>query len=197
MALDPLKRAFLSVFPVIGPHADIEAELLLAGKKPVASFVVDDFDDEQLSNLSQRSLKKHLDRLRLDDAVEFGKLISKDVKVNAPRPDLQDQILRYYALPHEKDNLEKITRSHESILSGQEDGAPNADFGKIYGYRKRDTLLFNLIITNRHIPQATKMAIISMNANCQIALREQLLLDAGHDPEEWYESLPQNPSPAP
>lgn len=72
-----MRRSFLSAFPVIGPHADIEMELMLAGKKPITwTFVAP--DDATCDDI--RMQKAHRDRKLLDRAVTQGKLISVDVE---------------------------------------------------------------------------------------------------------------------
>ena len=81
-----LKNIFNSVagsLPVIGPHAGIEADLLLAGKKPLGWVIVEP-DDATFQDPFDQA--EHEGRKKLDEAVRQGKLKSMDVIVHRGRP---------------------------------------------------------------------------------------------------------------
>jgi hypothetical protein len=183
--LKSLKQAFLAACPVIGPHAGIEVDLMLAGKKPLTWIPV--FSD-QANFADWRVMKMHEDRLRLDAAVEQGLLIAKDVTAFAGDPEKAFPV-RHYALPSEKRRLEMLVAFNQCAMNDQDVSQADLkeDVGRYLGYRRRDVLFFNHIVNSPFIPGPIKTWIIDANAPCQRARRDQLLREAGVDVEAWHE----------
>lgn len=183
MSLKSLKEKFLSALPVIGPHADIEADLMLAGKKPLMwTFVAPDemhFDDPRMQ-------KQHEDRKRLDQAVKEGKLIALDItRDNAGHPD-SINVFRHYAQPEEEDKLKRIVAFNEKTFNFQDYSEVNLDkdIGHYLGYRRRDILFFNNTIGSPYLPEAAKRWIVGLNESAQRAYRTRLLEECGHNSDE-------------
>ncbi len=80
-----LKTIFLAQIPIIGPHSDIEGELLLLGKKPLGWISINLTNDprliaERLTSIKWQQITKERDIQRqLDKAVSQGRLYSIDV----------------------------------------------------------------------------------------------------------------------
>lgn len=173
--LSNLRRHFLNAMPVIGPHADIEAELLLAGIKPVGFLFV--FRDEEKEFLQDwRSKKLYRDVKILDQAVTQGKLKSMDMPLNG------SGILRYYCQPG-KERLMKIAADGNA---GDEEAQKLSSWHKILGYRRRDELFFNFC---QRLPMSVRDAIVEFNANAQVTHREELLKQCKIDPDQWDAQL--------
>lgn len=188
-SITSLKRAFLSAFPVIGPHHCIEAELMLAGKKKITWFPVahDDvvFEDYEFQKL-------HDDRKILDIAVAEGKLISVDVNKydsNYPEPI---SIMRHYTQLGQEENLKMISEFNKHAFgfadSSEAKVKLDKDMGYYLSYRKRDILFFNFV-ENGLVPSFITKAILNLNSSCQAALREKLLLEAGYDLQKWSDNF--------
>ncbi len=184
MNLKSLRNKFLSQLPVVGPHADIEAELMLAGLKPITWTVVVP-EDKHIEDL--RIKIRHEGRKRLDEAVKEGKLIAIDVEQALPQDPGNLTIIRHYAQPENEDKLKRIAAFNTNAFNGEPSSIDlGVDMGYHLGYRKRDILFFNWIINSRLLPDKLKEKIIDINRYSQIALRERLLEQAGHSPDEWY-----------
>ncbi len=63
------------------------------------------------------------------------------------------------------------------------------DMGHYMGFRKRDILYGNMIFSGK-LPKYITNTLINLNAPCQKARGEQLLLEAGYDLEKWKSELP-------
>jgi hypothetical protein len=179
-----MKRSFLALFPVVGPHADIEAELMLVGKKPITwSLVVPD----DVTFKAWRTQKEHQDRKLLDQAVAEGKLIAVDVEMR--HPDQHITIFRHYAQLGQEENLRRVSEFNKHAFNS--DHLPEVDLdkdiGHYLGYKKRDILFFNNF---NLLPNFITRAIINLNSLCQQARREKLLIEAGYDLQAWYDNLP-------
>jgi hypothetical protein len=175
--LGKLKRDFLAALPVIGPHADIEAELLLAGIKPVGWLWIYP-DDETFKNWRMR--KEQRDRKILDRAVAEGKLKSIDtVRDNIP-------VRRFYCQPGREEDMQWV----KAIEDGDENAARDCkkEWNELYGYRKRDVLFYNYYF---RFPEQLGSLMRQMNANAQMYHREKLLEECGIDPAQWVEQLRQ------
>lgn len=146
-----LKNLFNSLagqLPVIGPHANIEARLLLAGKKPLGWVLVEP-DELVFDNPSAQA--EHEARKGLDEAVRAGKIIAEDVLVyrlsdanGVVRERSEPLNFRHYCQPgHEKD-LEAVVAYNRKAFNHEEpDGSLlKKDFGEYLGYRKRDIKLW-------------------------------------------------------
>ncbi|GEM_PF-207686 len=189
MKFKSLKREFLAAFPVIGPHVGIEAELMLAKKKDITWSPVFDGD----TNFGDdRILKMHLDRKRMDQAVEEGALIAMDVEYMHPQTPGERHILRHYAQPECEDILKRVVAcyKYDRDPENHPESYLEKDIGHYLGYKKRDILFFNNVVNNQAIPRSVASAIVGMNAACQRARREKLLLEAGYDIQEWRDNLP-------
>lgn len=189
-----LKRSFLAAFPVIGPHADIEAELMLAGRKPLTwlNIVPDEFKDS-----SPRAKKMHRDIKLLDKAVAEGKLLSIDVKLPSPG---DANIIRHYAQPEQEESLKLMSEFNRQIWNCDDTSKLDLDkladnigmdknkgFGEYLGYKKRDILFFKYTTS---MPKFISNALINLNASCQQARVEKSLIETGHDLQKWYNNLP-------
>lgn len=122
-----LKQAFFKALPVIGPHNYIEAELLLAGIKPIGVFDVYSQQQRQTKPLFE---KLALDQLKLDKAVKNGLLSSLAIE------DEYGQ-RKYYCqkgLEPEMQELCDVVRQKQK---------PFLRIAELLGYRKRDAYLFN------------------------------------------------------
>jgi len=152
-----LKNIFNNVvgnLAVIGPHFGIEAELLLAGKKPLGwlgSGVYPDelvFDDPALQ-------AEHEGRKKLDEAVRQGKLKSMDIIVHKARVNPYDvdsefqelskpEIVRHYCQPGKEKDMETMVAYNEKAFNGEEPPVDllQKDIGTYLGYRDKDVKLW-------------------------------------------------------
>ena len=184
----PIKTRFLSEFPVIGPYTDIEADLMLAGKKPLTWTLV---VPEDCLHEGIGTLIEHEGRKRLDKAVEEGRLISRDVEVKHPDSPAEPMIFRHYAQPDKKDSLKQMADFNTAAFNFKDVSRIHLDksIGEHLGYRKRDRFLFENVINNPLLPDKIKDFLIDMNAACQQALREKLLHDAGYKLDKWEQNI--------
>lgn len=191
MNLKSLKRKFLATLPVIGPHANIEAEMMLAGKKPITwmhAMKENEHTEDIRLKIEQRGRKL------LDKAVESGQLIAIDVKQLNPNHPNGGMVFRHYAQPDNEEKLKLIAAYNTAAFNGKEpsqelEKALDKDFGHYLGYRKRDILFFNNIINSRHVPNVIKDKILDLNVRSQKAYRDTQLEKAGYDVKEWYEDI--------
>lgn len=154
--------------PVIGPHADIEAELLLAKRKPIGGpFLV--VNISELPKATSRSmLKAALDRIKLDEAVKTGELFSLDLEINR-------RVLRYYC---QGDRYECL----KSALDGEQ-----YVYGEEFGYRPRDIRFFEWYV---NLPDRLAAIVRSLNSPIQNAYINTALRDAGIDnPKRYWEDV--------
>ncbi|MGQ0527306.1 MAG: hypothetical protein ACT4OY_04660 [Alphaproteobacteria bacterium] len=170
--------------PVIGPHADIECELLLAGIKPAGWLTI---GSREQAGDDFRLRKIVRDIPLLDQAVKEGKLISRDVSYK----DVHSQeifTIRHYAQPDKEKFLNILCRDHENLWNDKEipEEISEEPYGTLLGYRQRDVYFFD--ITQR-LPQSLSNWIITFNNISQIAYQRKLLTEAGHDPDKFYENL--------
>lgn len=184
-----LRRNFLAAFPVVGPHSDIETELMLAGKKPMTwTFVAPDdatFDDSRMQ-------KAHRDRKLLDKAVAEGKLIAVDVEHRDPDYPEHVAIFRHYAQPGQEESLKRVSEFNKQAFNFNDlsEVDLDKDMGHYLGYKKRDILFFNHVVNSSLLPDFVVNAVIRLNSSCQVARREKLLLEAGYDLRVWHDNLP-------
>lgn len=137
----------LSRLPVIGPHADIEAELLLGGVKPLGLLNVWSLNEIPAGHLPW--IKEYLDVRKLDKAVDEGRLISYDVQIKSSTGDT-GRIIRHYAQPDQKENIERLVAYHTKLWdeSGEEPDESilgDKSFGQYLGYRRQDEIFFDLL----------------------------------------------------
>jgi hypothetical protein len=186
-----LKRSFLAAFPVVGPHAGVESELLLAGKKPLGWTLVAP-DDTQFKD--PRMQKDHQGRMLLDRAVASGNLIAIDVEQRNKHAPAEESVivLRHYAQLGQEQNLRRVSEFNKRAFNGLNisDADLDQDMGHYLGYRRRDIFLFNHVAQSGLLPGCIKRIILYFNAACQKARREALLIESGHDLQAWYDSLP-------
>lgn len=186
MNLINLKRTLLAAFPVVGPHDAIEADLMLAGKKPLTW--VDVYDDVS-QILDRRLYHAHIGRLRLDEAVAQGRLLAADVEQVWDDPHVPPLIVRHYAQPAYKNELSLVVEYNKLAFNTDHDGnIQGKDMGEYVGYRKRDIALFGIVgpfLRSTAVPQLAKEWFWNLNDLTQVALREKLLIDIGIDPAEW------------
>lgn len=133
-----LVQKFMAQFPVIGPHAGIECELMLAGIKPVTWMPV--LTANSAYRYTRGLLEEQRRRILLDRAVEEGKLISRDIYYRDSK-DVEN-IERFYAQPDREDLMNILADDHEKFLNGQM-SEEVLDYGSLLGYRKRDCFYFN------------------------------------------------------
>jgi hypothetical protein len=147
-----LKNAFNAVagnLPVIGPHAGIEAELLLAGKKPLGWTSVD--PDNMVFNDPQMQAE-HEGRKKLDEAVRQGKLVSADVVVHTANDEKGNRVnletpwlFRHYCQPGNEENLQRIVAFNTKAFNFEEPDyalLEGKDIGEYLGYRSKDINLW-------------------------------------------------------
>lgn len=195
MDLLSLKRHFMAAFPVIGPHSDIEPELMLSGKKPLTWMVV--MSDNMVSK-DRRLQKEHEGRKQLDEAVENGTLIASDVTYTDPRFPEYVHTLRHYAQPTQTDQLRRVVEFNKCALNRQ-DLSPvmlDKDAGHYLGYRKRDIFFFTHIVNQKWLPGKLKDLIIDLNAPFQKAHREKMLIESGYDLQAWRDKWFAKDSPS-
>jgi hypothetical protein len=139
-----LKKAFNKVaaqIPVIGPHGGIEADLLLAGIKPVGCLTV--WSDEDRRPLTREDYiavadekEENRQRQKLDRMVEKGELVSVDLllKQYEGQSDHVATVFRAYGKPGSEADLQAIAAYHDTYFKsfGREQGVlpPHLD-GKI------------------------------------------------------------------
>tara|TARA_R110002124_G_scaffold73157_11_gene196239 strand:- start:1580 stop:2236 length:657 start_codon:yes stop_codon:yes gene_type:complete len=176
MSIQSIKSRFLASFPVIGPHADIEADLMLAGKKPITwVFVAPDearFDDPRMQ-------RQHEGRKRLDKAVEEGRLIAIDVEQRYDEHPEYVGVYRHYAQPENEEKLKQVVAFNKQAFNGRDVSQVelDKDMGHYLGYRRRDIFFFNNVINAPLLPEGLRDVIIRFNAPCQQALGEKLLAE--------------------
>jgi hypothetical protein len=194
MILKKLKQKFLAAMPVIGPHAHIEAELMLAGKKPL-TWVIAAPDETVYQDPYMQ--KDHEGRKLLDQAVREGKLIAKDVEFHRPNEPQYRFTARHYAQPDQKENLDLVTAFNEKAFNflDYSDVNLDKDLGHYVGYKKRDIFFFNHITNSGLLPPSIVNKIIDLNASCQAARRNAYLQEAGYDLQQWYDQFPKTISP--
>lgn len=174
--MQSIKSRFLASFPVIGPHADIEADLMLAGKKPITwVFVAPDeakFDDPRMQ-------RQHEGRKRLDRAVEEGRLIAIDVEQRYDEHPEYVGVYRHYAQPENEEKLKQVVAFNKQAFNGRDVSQVelDKDMGHYLGYRRRDIFFFNNVINAPLLPEGLRDVIIRFNAPCQQALGEKLLAE--------------------
>lgn len=128
--------------PLVGPHAGYEAELLLAGKKPVGLFVDKTPPPEIIEDFSAHMEKVRSDIRTLDKAVREGSLI----KHSHSSIDQQrfTWMWHYYCQP---DQVQQMLDLCELIAAANENREPNfkptRQIGEYFGYTKADIRLFN------------------------------------------------------
>ncbi|MBL8846814.1 MAG: hypothetical protein JNN24_13680 [Hyphomicrobium zavarzinii] len=167
MNFGKLTDKFLATLPVIGPHAGIEAELLLAKRKPIGGpFLI--ADDSDPKKMCRSILKASLDRIRLDEAVENGRLSSVDLNSDG-------LTFRYYCQSDQHEQLKNSLERNQYV------------FGEEFGYRPRDIRFFEWYI---QLPDWLGSVVRSLNAPIQHAFLNTALRDAGiDDPKRHWEEL--------
>ena len=167
MSLHDLKNLLLSQLPVIGPHSDIEGQLLLNGTKPMGwiDLLPPTADPGFGSNRKKLELQK-----QLDQAVEDGRLKSADVVVRLRGADGKPGAgppctFRHYCQPGNESDMEKMVVFNQKAFSGEQpDANLEKSFGDYLGYRKRDQMLFAAVMKyGRHLPRTLMDAVYSLN----------------------------------
>jgi hypothetical protein len=160
-----LKNRILGALPNIGTHGGIEAEMLLAKRKPLGwMYVPRVLPDVKIENLPPAFQKEIRDHERLGEAVKRGDLVSKDVVTRETLPDgsTLTSVFRHYAQPGKEKTLDAVAAFNEKAFNRQplNDVMLKEDIGKILGYRKRDRFMWN----NMHrLPRVMQDALITLN----------------------------------
>ncbi len=151
-----LKNVFNSVagsFPVIGPHDGIEAELMLAGKKPLTWSPV--IPAEAYEGLTPKMLEGTLagDFMKLEEGVRQGKLKSMDVVVHRYRDfatgeiknNLKPEIYRHYCQPGKEEDMKRMAAFNQKLFNFEEPDYSllQKDIGTYLGYRDKDVQLWS------------------------------------------------------
>jgi len=143
--MDLLHRLFeLAARPgIIGPHGTQEADLLIAGVKPVGFISI--IDEDPVAEDSVQ--KKFIDDVkRLDEEVTKGNLLSKTIRIdNFKWPNgLTGGLTVYlYCQPNKNEDMKLLADNHEKYWKdGIEEDLPQ-DIGKYLGYTDKDVELFN------------------------------------------------------
>lgn len=161
-----LKNRILAQLPNIGAHMGIEAELLLAGRKPLGWLPVpralEDF--EKREDLPQAFQKELRDFDRLQEAVARGTLIAADVVQKTPLPQggVLQSTFRHYAQRNNAKNLHLAAAFNEKAFNGQPVSRDmlKHSIGKMLGYRRRDRWLWNNLPV---LPHALQDAVYRLN----------------------------------
>jgi len=175
MKISKLKQQFLAAFPVIGPHSNIEAELMLAGTKPIAQYGLFDLPP----NAPVQFKKEVHDRLRLDRAVADGLLVSTDRTFEFEEG--YPVTFRFFAQPENEQEMIEYADGYETAETHTK------DYGRYLGYRRRDIALFRL---NCSLPDIISRKLIDLNAPFQRAHLRQQLESAGiENPSQYMRDL--------
>lgn len=196
--ISKIKRDFLASLPVIGPHVSIEAELMLAGTKPITMYPIFECDT-QTDNLSL--LKEAQDLKKLNEAAANGQLRTLDTKsIKPPNPDAPSFKLRYFCQPEEEETMQMMVRAENT----RDFSELKKDFGRYLGYRKRDVAFFHakraLANSFPSLTEQIHVTLNNINAPCQVALGRKLLEEAGiPNPDEYLADIfkdlkPEEPS---
>lgn len=133
---------------IIGPHGHQEADLLLAGRKPVGLLSI--VDESRYTTPEGREVgeKTRADIARLDIAVEDGKLLKQTVRIDSMRwPEIDDGsgpgfTCHFYAQPNKEHDLNVVRQFHENLWrEGDVEDLPQ-DIGKYLGYTDNDIALW-------------------------------------------------------
>jgi hypothetical protein len=104
MVFSKLRQAFYAALPVVGPHAGIEAQLLLGGVKPIgwlSSYSEDYVPKTEVERKEYEAYKK------LDEAVAQGRLKRVDVVCHG-KDDLCPSIVPHYYQPDKEQEALQI-----------------------------------------------------------------------------------------
>jgi hypothetical protein len=162
--------------PVIGPHAGIEAELLLNGTKPLGwiDIVPPWADPDHPPFVKARALEQ-----RLDAAVAEGRLSAIDVAVPRPHNLPGNYIYRHYCQKGLEADLEKLATFHRFVFNGKKPEGVTLDksFGDYLGYRQRDQKYFKVVQEmGCHLPRTLMEALHSFNEKVvQPAYQQEML----------------------
>lgn len=170
-----LKRHFLATFPVLGPHMGIEAELLLAGIKPIGLYNI--WPEGTIFPVKNKPealehklmwLKNFTDIEKLDQAVQKSTLMCGGIEQYPDQEQNPSLVEVFYYQPNI--NLEKAINE----LSP----------GQYLGYRKRDQFLFENCYNNMPLP--IKQAVSKLNKTSQYAYQCLQLEQCGIKNPEQY-----------
>lgn len=132
----------ISELPLIGPHDGYEAELLLAGVKPIG-LCVDVFPPEGVHQEETEIMSGiRNDILKLNIAVENGQLI-KESFISFDKFGARNE-WNIYGQNSQKLNVERlcnILKSDQGLIEDEPKGL--ACEGNYFGYRKQDIRLFS------------------------------------------------------
>lgn len=175
-ALASAFNAVAAQMPVIGPHAGIEAALLLSGHKRLG-WIHAFTDPEIIDRISGEARREYDIQKELDDAVSAGKLKSVDV-LQKMRGDYSEITIRHYCQPQFEEEMRFIARINEKLFNRQQpDEDLKKSFGAYLGYRKRDQLLWKIL---PDLPKPLQNAIYKLNASVtQPAYQQHMLNKTG------------------
>lgn len=183
----------LSRLPVIGPHADIEAELLLGGVKPLGWLNVWSLDGIPAGYLP--AIKQYLDVQKLDKAVHEERLISYDVQGKSPTGDVLYTV-RHYAQPDQKENIERIVAYHTKLWNGSgeepdESILGDKSFGQYLGYRRQDEIFFDFLNSANLPKKIDEFLRCDLTSKWKTLYQDSLLRQAGiENPRQyWRETI--------
>lgn len=177
--LSKLKRDFTACLPVIAPHADIEAELLLAGIKPIGFFV--EIKPEHASDPQQA--KRAIDIAKLDDSVLLGHLKKTSIKNH------HGMIIHYYCQPESEDRMHILAAEMLRTNDPQEkDKTLRVDLGAELGYRLRDRLLWKAIHSSNLVNWFNER--VHSNLDAKDAYQSKMLEKAGiPDADQYFDDI--------
>ena len=162
--LSKIANRVFGTLPVIGTHMGIEAELLVAGLKPLGWLHVPgtgSLSDGTPVN-EKFTEKAYADQMLLNEAIKSGRLIFRDViKREQINTDLSfESTVRLYAQPWNHENLNLMAEWTSKTFNREPVTGEQPDDGKMLGYRKRDRLLWNYM---HKFPRPFQHAIILLN----------------------------------
>ncbi len=138
-----LKNIFNSVvggLPVIDPHGGLEADLMLAGKKPLTYFPAWPDNRPPPPHSNQYAFGIYEATRKLDEAVRQGKLKSVDVSVTR---EGETHIARHYCQPDKEKEMMFLAAYNNKVFNDKKpDLTLQKDVGAYLGYRKRDIWLW-------------------------------------------------------
>ena len=138
-----LKRIYhlLGEFPIVGPDGSYEADLLLAGAKPIGLFVDVRVPPDIVQEITAPLRKIREDIQRLEKAATEDRLRKHSFSIREERGSIQTW--NFYSQPHrQKDMLQLSRQMHADCLGIDAEDPINLDYGFYFGYKNSDITLF-------------------------------------------------------
>jgi hypothetical protein len=153
--MQPLTFLFntLSHGGIIGPHAGYEADLMLAGVKPIAMLPF--FTDDGM-RMDPAVKKMWDDCAHLTEAATEGRLSTTELRID------ERSTLRFSCQPGLESDMFKLAKAHELFWAGKDEDALEVlgekSIGAYLGYTKEDCDLFE----KNGLPILLRLPVISL-----------------------------------